>query len=280
MFKLGFIDYYLDEWHANNYPAWIREASGGEVEVAYAYGKTDSPLGGLSTAAWCEKFGIDRCAGIEELVEKSDGLIVLSPDNCEMHEVLCQVPLRSGKPTYVDKTFAPDYPTARRIFALAEESGTPCYSTSALRFAEEYRAIPLQDITGFSFWGPNDFETYAIHQLEPLMMLAAVPASRVMYLPGEDWYTLCVELADGRCGTITGFGTGAPFTAHIAARSGSIHAEVTSDFFRNFVAELVDFFRTGDVKVSHMETLSIMAVRGAGIEAQANPGLWVPVPQI
>ena len=112
------------------------------------------------------------------------------------------------------------------------------------------------------------------------MMLAAVPASRVMYLPGEDWYTLCVELADGRCGTITGFGTGAPFTAHIAARSGSIHAEVTSDFFRNFVAELVDFFRTGDVKVSHMETLSIMAVRGAGIEAQANPGLWVPVPQI
>ena len=93
MFKLGFIDYYLDEWHANNYPAWIREASGGEVEVAYAYGKIDSPLGGLSTAAWCEKFGIDRCAGIEELVEKSDGLIVLSPDNCEMHEVLCTAPL-------------------------------------------------------------------------------------------------------------------------------------------------------------------------------------------
>ena len=25
MKKIGFIDFYLDEWHANNYPAWIRE---------------------------------------------------------------------------------------------------------------------------------------------------------------------------------------------------------------------------------------------------------------
>ena len=24
MKTIGFIDYYLDEWHANNYPAWIR----------------------------------------------------------------------------------------------------------------------------------------------------------------------------------------------------------------------------------------------------------------
>ena len=41
-------------------------------------------------------------------MEKSDCLLVLSPDNCEMHEELCQIPLRSGKRTYVDKTFAPD----------------------------------------------------------------------------------------------------------------------------------------------------------------------------
>ena len=27
--KIGFIDYYLDEWHANKYPAWIKEASNG-----------------------------------------------------------------------------------------------------------------------------------------------------------------------------------------------------------------------------------------------------------
>lgn len=126
--KIGFIDYYLDEWHANNYPALIRETSGGELEVAYAYGMIDSPLpGGMTTDQWCEKYNIPRCLTIEELIEKSDCLLVLSPDNCEMHEQLCQLPLRSGKLTYVDKTFAPDKETAERLFALAEEYGTPCY---------------------------------------------------------------------------------------------------------------------------------------------------------
>lgn len=72
MLKIGFIDYYLDEWHANNYPAWIKEQSGGEMEVAYAYGHIDSPIGGMTTNAWCEKYGIQRCATIEELIEKSD----------------------------------------------------------------------------------------------------------------------------------------------------------------------------------------------------------------
>ena len=31
----------------------------------------------------------------------------------------------SGKPTYVDKTFAPDFETAKRIFEIAEKVGIP-----------------------------------------------------------------------------------------------------------------------------------------------------------
>ena len=100
--KIGFIDYYLDEWHANNYPAWIDQASDGEMQVAYAFGMIDSPLpGGRTTAQWCQDMGIERVDSIERLIELSDALVVLSPDNCEMHEALCQLPLRSKKPTYV-----------------------------------------------------------------------------------------------------------------------------------------------------------------------------------
>ena len=106
--KIGFIDYYLDEWPAHNYPELIKELSGGDMEVAYAYGHIDSPIGGMTTDEWCAKYGIERVMTIDELVKKSDALIVLSPDNCEMHEELCQIPLRSGKRCYVDKTFAPD----------------------------------------------------------------------------------------------------------------------------------------------------------------------------
>ena len=122
MKKIGFIDYYLDEWHANNYPRMIAEASNGSMAVTGAFGLIDSPIGGRTTETWCREMNIPRFETIEALIADSDALIVLSPDNCEMHEQLCRLPLASGKPTYVDKTFAPDGVIARRIFAIAEES--------------------------------------------------------------------------------------------------------------------------------------------------------------
>lgn len=37
--KIGMIDYYLDEWHANNYPKMIRELSDGKAEIGLAWAK-------------------------------------------------------------------------------------------------------------------------------------------------------------------------------------------------------------------------------------------------
>lgn len=275
--KIGFIDYFLDEWHANNYPAWIRDASNGKTEVAYAYGMIDSPKGGMSTAEWCRRYGIEQCGTIEEVVEKSDAIVVLSPDNCEMHEKLCQLPLRSGKPTYVDKTFAPDAKTAERLFAIAEESGTPCYSCSALRFASEYQGIDPKEVKAISCWGPDTYEIYSIHQLEPLMMLTKAPAKRVMCLQSEGWLTMAVEFSDGRMGTISLFEKGSPFITTVCGPDNNRLITVESDFFGEFIREMVDFFITGAEKVPHQETIDIMAVRAAGIQARNRPGEWVPV---
>ena len=41
--KIGFIDYYLDEWHANNYPSLIAEASNGAHEISCAYAHIEPP---------------------------------------------------------------------------------------------------------------------------------------------------------------------------------------------------------------------------------------------
>ncbi len=279
MKKIGFIDYYLDEWHANKYPQMLKEESDGALEVAYAYGHIDSPIGGMTTDEWCANTGIVRCGTIEELIEKSDVLLVLSPDNCEMHEELCRLPLASGKLCYVDKTFAPDLPTAQRIFAMADAGKTPCYSTSALRFAEEYAAVETKDITAIRCWGPNEFETYAIHQLEPLVMLMKTSASRVLYLPCEGGYELLIEFADGRTGSIAGYRGGSPFIMNIQHREKGELIEVKSDFFRPFIQALCNFYTTGTVKVPHEDTLTIMALRGAGLEAQQHPGQWIAVKQ-
>lgn len=273
--KIGFIDYYLDEWHANHYPQWLKEASNGEMEVAIAYGMIDSPIGGRTTEKWCSDMGIRRAQSIEEVIGNSDALVVLSPDNCEMHEQLCQLPLRSGKPTYVDKTFAPDYETAKRIFAIAEEAGTPCYSTSALRYAAEYQGI--KNVQGIASVGPNEFETYAIHQIEPIMMLMQAEPARVQYLPGEGWYTMAIAFKDGRYATLAGYDGDIPFKMNIKTAEGAKEIRVDYDLFGPFMRQLAAFFQNPTEVVPHEETLRIMAVRGAGVEAMKTPGVWVNV---
>ncbi|MEG0767383.1 MAG: hypothetical protein RR482_06675 [Clostridia bacterium] len=263
--KIGFIDYYLDEWHANNYPRLLAEASSGEMEVANVYALIDSPLpGGRTTAQWCADMKIPACATVEELIEKSDVLVVLSPDNCEMHEQLCQLPLRSGKRTFIDKTFAPDGATAQRIFDLADAYHTPCYSTSALRFAAEYQGIDKQTLQAITSWGPGSYETYAIHQLEPILMLMETKVERVLYLPGKDYCSMALAFEDGRIATLACYAKGSPFTLNLCADSGNRVVTAESDYFRAFIAELVQFFRTGEV-------------RGAGLLAQQQPGQWLTV---
>ena len=148
MKKIGFIDYFLSEWHANNYPKWIEAAAkeaGKEYRVAYAWAELDvSPYDGVTTDGWCAKFGAGKCASIDEVCQKSDYLIILSPDNPETHLRYCEAALKYGKPAYVDKTFAPDSDTAKKIFTIAEKHNTPIFTASALGFADELSAGSLR----------------------------------------------------------------------------------------------------------------------------------------
>jgi len=276
--KLGLIDYFLDEYHANHYPEWIKEASGGEIQALYAYAEIDSPSGGMTTARWCEAHGVQRLGSIEELIEKSDGIIVLSPDHPERHEELCQLPMRSGKRVYVDKTFAETKESAQRIFALATAHGTPCYSSSALRYAAEFTGIDRGRVENIASWGPGPLGGYSIHQIEPVVALMGPELVRAQYIGTEKWPAYVCEYADGRRAVITHHGWDCPFGMAIGHQGGeTVHVTVKSDFFRDFIAELADFFRTGEIKVPHGETIAVIAAREAAIKAAQAPGQWIDV---
>ena len=98
MKSIGFIDYFLNEWHADNYPAWINAQTNGEMQVKYAYGHIQPGDGLMTNEQWAEKNGVELCATIDEVIEKSDYIVVLSPDNPEMHVELSKKALESGKP--------------------------------------------------------------------------------------------------------------------------------------------------------------------------------------
>ena len=170
--KIGFVDYYISEWHANHYPEWIaqaNEALGTDYEVAYAWAELEtSPLDGVTTAQWCEKFGAVPCDTIAELCRKSDFIIVLAPSDPQKHLQYASEVLPFGKRTYIDKTFAPDYATAKAIFDIAKAHNTPFFSSSALRYATEIAGIaPLRSmiLTG----GGSNFNEYSIHLVEMMV---------------------------------------------------------------------------------------------------------------
>lgn len=276
MKKVGFIDYYLDEWHSNNYPKMLKEQSGGRYEVAYAYAKIDSPRnGGITNKAWAEKYGVELLGSIDEVIEKSDVLIVLSPDNPEMHEELCQKPLASEKLVYVDKTFAPDKATAERIFAYAASHNTKCFSSSALRFTTELKEIDKTKITRVYSEGPGAFNIYSIHQIEPIVCLMQTRAKRVMFTGDEVHPSMIIEFDDGRFAQMYQANR-AQFrlTTVDDVNNAEIHT-IESQYFSLFVDALIEFFDTGIVPVNAEQTIDVIAIREAGKKAMKTPFTWV-----
>lgn len=275
--KVGFIDYCLDEWHANNYPKLFADASDGEVIIGSAYGQIASPHSGMTSAEWCAKFGVKHATSIEEVIEENDCLVVLSPDNPEMHPELCPLPLASGKRTYIDKTFATSRKAAEEIFAIAEAHGTPCFSSSALRFANEIRATEKNGIDFISSRGPGVFPIYAIHQVEPIVTLMGSDVRRVMSIGTAKAPGLLIDFADGRRATMNTYGSGV-FNMQLKYADGQVLViPDCTDYFPNFIVELVDFFRTGDVKVNHAETIAIMGILEKGRMALDDPEHWYAI---
>ncbi len=279
MKTIGFIDYYLDEWHANNYPAWIKEHSEGEFEVRYAYAPVESPhAGSISNAEWAKQHGVELLDSIDEVVEKSDCIIVLSPDNCEMHYELSEKALKTGKRVYIDKTFADDRETAEKIFRIAEENGTPCFSSSALRFSDKYAVIAKEGIQSIiSTGGGSSTHNYIIHQLEPITILMGLEVSQVMYIGNQEADSFVLKYKDGRTVTVNMLSGNADFSLWVRYAGSNKEIVANDDFFQRFIDSLVHFFRTGEIPVSHEETITIMAIREACLKSKMTPFEWLDI---
>jgi len=277
--KIGFIDYYLDEPHSNDYHKRLPELSGGKVEVCYAYGEIPAPKTGVDSKTWCETHGVVWCATPEEVVEKSEGIIVLAPDHSHKHEELADAALRSGKPVFVDKTFAPDLAAAERMFTLAEEHNTPLCTFSALRFAEEYADIHREGITAVSCWGGGPVDTYTIEWPDLLRMLQRPTTGKVPLTQGDEWYTMLIHFKDGRKGSICGAQKYGKFANLIKWPGRALKLEVVSKFFTQSITAIAEFMLSGKPAFDKRETLWAMAALTAAMEATEKLDSWVEVPQ-
>lgn len=281
MKTVGFIDYFIHEWHANEYPAMIEaynQKSGKNYKLKYVWAEIDNPNpDGLTTDEWCEKYNTQRCASIEELCEKCDCVLVLSPSNPEKHLEYAERVFKCKKSPYIDKTFAPDYQTACEIYRLAEQYGVNFFSTSALRYADE-----LKDYSGNAkaisvTGGGSNMEEYIIHQIEMAVKCLGTGAQSVRYTRHADQEHIEVAYADGRSANML-FAPCMPFAATVADVEGnSKYHTINSAFFQNLIADICRFFETEEVPFCKCETLEVMKIREAAVKAQSSDGAWIDV---
>lgn len=272
MKKIGFVDYYLSEWHANNYPGWMAELNG-DYTVAYAWAEEEiSPVDGVSSAQWCEKFGVTLCSSLEELCEKSDVIVVLAPSNPEKHLPYAKIVLPYGKRTYIDKTFAPDLREAEEIFAIAKKYGTPFFSTSALRYAEELSGVQSCRFVATTGSG-RSVEEYIIHQIEMVVTKLGTGAEAIRADGADGTFTFRIRYADGRSANML-FAPDIPFHIYMSGE-GTAHKAVVSPFFQSLMADMLRFFKEGTVSFDTAQTLEVMKIREGALKAAASPDVWV-----
>lgn len=278
MKKIGFVDYFISEWHANNYPAWIDRIAaemGVDYKVSYAWAELEtSPVDGVTTAEWCEKFGAESCATIDELCEKSDVIVILSPSNPETHLRYAEAVLKHGKRTYIDKTFAPDAATANAIFALGEKYNAPFFSTSALRYATELDSVDAPDsllVTG----GGSNLPEYFIHLGEMVVKKMGAIKSVKATANGSQWI-IQAKTASGKDATMI-WGASMPYGAYMTKDGKETWKSIKSPFFDGLIADMLNFFETGKTSFDCAETLEVMALRDAALAATENPGEEIEV---
>lgn len=274
MKKIGFVDYYISEWHADHYPAWIQAAcnkSGLGYTVAYAWAEKDvSPAGGRNTDEWCKAFGVQKCDTIEELCKKCDCIMILAPSDPEKHLEYAEKVLPYGKRTYIDKTFAPDYATAQKIFEIAEKYGTPFFSSSALRYDSSLAALVGSDkiiTTG----GGGNFEEYIIHQIEPTVKVLQSHAVGVQVQTQGRQVISRVFFADGKEATML-YAPAMPFTVCAEKNGASAYAALDSDYFGVLLEDILHFFETGEISFDPDQTKEVIRIREALIKAKAHNG--------
>lgn len=270
--RIGYIDYKLDNFHANVYLNLLR----GDLKdrgwaVAKCWGM-DEEVG----RKWATEKQVPYVADPAEMAD-CDAIVVLAPSDPELHMELVKRAFPLRKPTYVDKTFAPDLGTAKRIFALADKYRVPVITSSALRCAASLNKLVAElgkdKIRHMRAWGGGrSFEEYVIHPIEMLIATMGSDVKEVMRLSdGEHHNELHLRFRGGRTGSVFVHTNGAcAFQAVVTSDTKTAYVDTSSDpIFRDLASLILDFFESGKESIGRNETLAIFKVRDAAFDKKA-----------
>jgi predicted dehydrogenase len=239
--------------------------------------------GGLSTVEWCRQRNIKPMASMNSLIASVDAIMVIAADDSRFHETVCPEALACGKPVYVDKTFAHNLETAKKLFAIAEKNRTPVFSSSAQRYCQhliDYLAERKAPTRFMSTTGPHSLANYAVHQLEPIVAVMGTGVKRIKaFAAGSAVTHLILDYGGGRFASFCQ--SPQPWAEfNFLVSDGETGRRLHSDdgnFYLNLMKAILNFFVHGIVPVQKEETLEIIAIIETAAKAREQPDEWFEI---
>ncbi len=273
--RIGFVDDDLDNFHANTYLDAIRGPLYGRGWEVYGATAIQSDKG----AEWSDSKSLHFFDSVDELAKKVDVFAVLAPSTPDTHMGLCEQVLPYSKPTFVDKTFAPDSKIASQIFSLADKYNTSVQTTSALRTTniQNILAEMKEPLVNLSLWaGGASLDEYGIHPLEIAVSCLGPEAERLLVAGTKRHPTIVIEFSRGRIATID-FNSAeyVPFVAMLTTDRGSKEVVVDDKrLFTDAAAAILDFYDAGKPLVPREETMAVITLLDALKKRQSESG-WI-----
>jgi predicted dehydrogenase len=256
------------------------------IVAAYPGGSPDIPdsknrIEGF-TKTLRDKYDIEIVDSIDSLLKKVDVVFLESVDGRPHLEQVKPV-FQAKKPVFIDKPVAGSLADAVAIYRLAKESGTPCFSSSSLRYNKGIRAArgnpEFGDILGCDAYGPCSLEPhhpdlfwYGIHGVEILFTIMGPGCVSVTRAETDNAEFVTGVWKDGRVGTFRGIRKGKTsygatvFGTKGVGPSGSPHE------YQPLLVEICKFFESRQAPVSAEETLEIYAFMEAADESKRQGG--------
>ena len=263
MKRIGLIDYYINEWHALNYPSFLEKVKGEFEEdfvISDFYAEIDHP--DLSSKEFEKKYNVHECSSLEELCNKCDYLMVLYPDNPERKFEVVKKVIPFKKPIFVDKTFMNSEEEAKTIFEMAEKEGTPLFTSSSLRFADEVKQ--LEDTDSLLVIAPSvHLSDYWIHPLEIVVSKMGENAIRAKLSKSGVHHMLNIEYPNNKNALIV-IAEGGNAQDFFISGNGKRNQNLTrcvSPYFENEMKVILHFFINKKAPFSKEETLCAMRLR-------------------
>jgi predicted dehydrogenase len=304
-----------------NNPQAEGDLAGLRVTAAYPVGSDDYPESAALVERWkaqltglyqnpTSKLGttppVELVDSIDVLLSKCDVVMIMSLDG-RLHLEQSKPVLKAGKRLYIGRPLAASRADAVAILKLADETGTPCFSSSQHRYSPGFIGMrnhpEVGTVIGCDVYGGYDLAHAAaddfimpLHSIETLYTIMGPGVVSVSCTSTTVAESITAVWRDGRVGTYRGikqgkvkysatvFGEDGVSTAGIYGHGVPVNGIVpTQDEYMGYkgiAIEMAKFFKGGSTPVAAAETLEIFDFLQAAAESREKNGATVKLADV